>query len=114
MSTATAHVKRPFVGGGALKAQNRVKEELESGRQLIHQPATPPSFHSMTTGTAHAKVPFVGGGAFKDRDLANRALESERRLRELMGMLLEDVLPCPLEKEEVSSTQELEADGDDE
>ncbi|KAI4906438.1 hypothetical protein J4E90_010512 [Alternaria incomplexa] len=68
----------------------------------------------MTTGTAHAKVPFVGGGAFKDRDLANRALESEKKLRELMGMLLEAVLSGPLEKEEVSSAQEVEADDEDE
>ena len=107
-------MKRPFKGGGALKARNRVEEELESETKSIHQATAPQSFHNMPTATAHAKVPFVGGGAFKDRDLANRALESERRLRELMGMLLEAVLPCPLEKEEVSSTQELEADGDDE
>ncbi|KAI4649956.1 uncharacterized protein J4E78_008237 [Alternaria triticimaculans] len=69
---------------------------------------------SPATATAHAKVPFVGGGAFKDRDLANRALESEKRLRELMGMLLEAVLSGPLEKEEVSSAQEFEADDDEE
>ncbi|KAI4663914.1 uncharacterized protein J4E88_010764 [Alternaria novae-zelandiae] len=62
----------------------------------------------MTTATAHAKRPFVGGGAFKERkerDLADRALESEKRLRELMGMLLEAI---------VSSTQELEADDEEE
>jgi len=82
----------------------------------LHQAPNPQSFPNMTTATAtaHAKRPFVGGGAFKERNLANRALESERKLRELMGMLLEAVLSGPLEKEEVSSTQELEAGDDDE
>ncbi|KAI4912332.1 hypothetical protein J4E85_011065 [Alternaria conjuncta] len=104
-ATGTAHLKRPYKGGGALKARNRVKEELESEKKPIHQAPDPQFFHNMTTATAHAKVPYVGGGAFTERLLANKALESKRKLRVLMGMLLEAI---------VSSTQELEADDEDE
>jgi len=112
-------VKRPFKGGGALKARNRVKEELESEKKSIHQAPDPQSFHNMTTGTAHVKRPFVGGGAFKERSLANRALESERKLRELMGMLLEarttttSILARLLEAGDDEKDWEDIADGED-
>ena len=112
-------MKRPFKGGGALKARNRVKQELESEKKSIHQAPDPQSFHNMTTGTAHVKRPFVGGGAFKERSLANRALESERKLRELMGMLLEarttttSILARLLEAGDDEKEWEDIADGED-